>query len=209
MISLPFLKIVVVLEELDEEISLLEEWLSVLVEVLSAGDKKCSVFDEEKSTSLDDDALFDEELLSVGEELADAPNTETELFFSDAEQPASKTAARPAANNLLFIINPPLTLVKSDKSDNRIVVKSLARFNRVIKRVPARADIALDCPYVRSVIVLGNHSYVAPVIFLGFLRPEIADKIAAFRDKFLARCVYNAVCILKSPFYKAVVILLP
>ena len=78
----------------------------------------------------------------------------------------------------------------------------------MIERVSASADVALDGSEHRSVIVLGNHSDMAPVEFLRFLRPEIADKIASFGNKFLARCVDNAVRALQAPLNKAVVVLL-
>lgn len=130
MISSPFLKIVVVLEELDEGILLFVDVFSVLDDVLSEGDRNCSVLvdaglsstdddddddDEEDDDDDDDDDFCSDEFCSdeeeledeVLEELLDALNTGVELFFSDSAQPARTAAASIKAIIPRFLIIPP------------------------------------------------------------------------------------------------------
>lgn len=125
----------VVLEELDEGILLFVDVFSVLDDVLSEGDRSCSVLvdaglsstddddddDDEEDDDDDDDeddddddfcsdeVFSDEEELEdeVREELLDALNTGVELFFSDSAQPARTAAASIKAIIPRFLIIPP------------------------------------------------------------------------------------------------------
>ena len=107
----------VVLEELDEGILLFVDVFSVLDDVLSEGDRSCSVLVDAGLSSTDDDdddfcsdeVFSDEEELEdeVREELLDALNTGVELFFSDSAQPARTAAASIKAIIPRFLIIPP------------------------------------------------------------------------------------------------------